>query len=164
MMYGMSGAPIAPDLPYAQEVTAGCSQNGLVIFPPIVAYAIAWHESIGGQVNGLWPSAATVVSGDGGHGLFQLTSYVPPNWADPLGNTQCAVHGWLAPDTLHWISAIPGIGGDDLIRCVAASFNAGWGGAWQGHMQGDVGRYTTDRYPDAVLRIYHNLATGGRPQ
>lgn len=158
MMFGMHGGPLPPSLPYAGAISNACGQ----LFPPLVAYSIACRESIIGEMNGKW-TASKVVSGDGGYGLFQLTSYVPAGWDDPQQNATCAVRNWLVPDMLWWRQQIPGVDGDDLVRCIAASFNAGRGGAWRGHTQGSVDLYTSDNYGAGVLQIYKNLLQKGRP-
>lgn len=158
MMFGMHGTPIPQNLPYASEISQACG----ALFPPLVAYSIACRESIIGELNGKW-CARTVCSADGGHGIFQLTSYVPAGWDVPETNAVCAVRNWLVPDMLWWRSQIPGVEGDDLVRCIAASFNAGRGGAWKGHTQGSVDLYTSDNYAAGVLQIYHNLLQKGTP-
>ncbi len=157
MLYGMSGGPLPANLPYAQDVIAACGSN----FPPLVAYSVAARETIMGQLAGEW-NAATVVSGDGGHGLFQLTSSFPSNWQDPQANARYAMENWLVPDMNWWRSQIPGLQGDDLIRCIAASFNAGRGGAWRGHQEGSIDLYTTDNYGSGVLSIYKSLFLTGK--
>lgn len=158
MMFGMHGGPLPPTLPYAGAISAACGQ----LFPPLVAYSVACRESIIGEMNGKW-DAATVVSGDNGHGLFQLTSWFPQHWEDPQTNAIAAVRNWFVPDMLWWRDQIPGVQGDDLVRCIAASFNAGRGGAWNGHIAGDVDKYTTDNYAAGVLQIYRNLLQKGTP-
>lgn len=165
MLFGISGKPVPTNLPYAMPINQACTIPGRS-FPPCLVYAIAWRETIFGQTIGLW-NASTVVSGDGGHGLLQLTSSFPAAWQDPSVNIGFAIQQFLMPDLIWWTQQIPGIQGDDLVRCVAASFNAGREGAWRGHMEGNVDKYTTggDRGPYAadVLNIYHNLVMRGAP-
>lgn len=91
MMYGILGVPVPAHLVYAEEINAACGD----FFPPCLAYAVANRETIRGERGGLW-RAATVVSPDGGHGLFQLTSWVPDDWADPARNAFWAVSRWLS--------------------------------------------------------------------
>jgi len=158
MRWGISGRPIPEGLPYADAITLACFAPQL---PPCLAYAIAAIETIGGEVNGSW-NAATVISADGGHGLFQLTSYVPEGWATPLTNASCAVADWLEPDAQRGFQEL-GMVGDNLVRVVAACFNAGWGGMMAGHRIGDVDRFTTHRYAERALGKFHKLMAGQSP-
>lgn len=120
MIYGLSSAPVPASLPYAGAVNAACLE---LQFPPCLAYGIANRETIRGERNGLW-NAATIISSDGGHGLFQLTSYVPPGWNNPSVNAYAAVIGWLRKDAQFW-NASHGFRDMTLAKAVAASFNAG---------------------------------------
>lgn len=156
MNHGISGAPIPSGLPYADIIQAACEQRN---FWPCVAYAIACNETIIGQLNGKW-DAATVVSEDGGHGLFQLTSSWPDNWEDPAANTAYALDHFLLNARDEWLTWSKGIEGTDLVRAIAATFNAGFGGAWKGHENGDVDLYTTDDYGARAAAIYERLITG----
>jgi hypothetical protein len=157
MRWGISGAPIPPTLPYAQYVSL---ETARFDFPPLFAYAIAARESIMGQLEGKW-NAANVISGDGGHGVFQLTSWYPdPGWDDPQINAHYAIADWLLPDSVFWFRNY-GMTGDDLIRCTAASFNAGLGAAIKAHAAGDVDAVTSDRYGAGVLAIYKQLLAKG---
>lgn len=159
MRWGISGAGILASLPYAKDVGGEATK---LDFPPLFAYAIACRESIIGQLNGEW-NAASVVSADNGHGLFQLTSWWPdPGWDDPAVNAHYAILDWLIPDVRYW-TRHEGLAGEALIRCVAASFNAGLGAAINAHAAGDVDACTTDRYGDNVLRIYDSLLKTGSP-
>lgn len=157
MRWGLYSGGLEPSLPYVTDITGACAVEN---FPVAVAYAVAWHETIEGETNGLW-SAATVVSDDGGHGLFQLTSSYPDDWQLPKSNADYALTQFLVPFVSFWFNAKET--GDNLVRCVAASFNAGLGGAQQGHSRGDVDLYTTDRYGEAVLAVYLNLLGKGKP-
>lgn len=132
MIYGILGAPIPvvdPPLPYAGIIQTVCEQKS---FPPCFAYAVAWGETIGGQVSG-WLSltygqkitAATVISPDQGHGIFQLTSSWPLGWDDPFTNTCYAVAHFLRPALDYF--AGKGHGGDALVDIVADAFNEGSG-------------------------------------
>lgn len=118
-------------------------------------YAIACNETIVGEVNGKW-NAATVVSDDGGHGLFQLTSSFPDNWQDPTANADYAASHFILPDWEVWVGRY-GLYGDDLVRAIAASFNAGLGNAIRGHDIGNVDAYTTDNYGQRALSLYTKL-------
>lgn len=160
MKYGLSGAQVPVDLRYAGAInSAGWS----CAFSPALAYAVAWRETISGEAAGLWPTAAGVVSSDGGHGLYQLTSWVPDDWADPAKNAYYAVHDWLAVDAVRWFSEYRLVGGP-LVRAIAASFNAGFNAARKAHELGDVDLITTDRYGDGVLKIYQQLLATGSPR
>jgi hypothetical protein len=158
MKWGIMSGNLDQSLPYAIPITYVCKNAD---FPIAFAYAIAWHESIQGEVNGKW-TASTVVSGDGGHGLFQLTSSYPEDWSNALANTEWALDEFLLPDVAVWVNEF-GLSGEPLIKCVAASFNAGLGGAEAGHARGDVDLYDTDHYGARVLAIYQNIIATGRP-
>jgi hypothetical protein len=150
---GISGAPVPTSLPYSNNINDAAIQTD---FSPIFLYSICWHESIQGEVDGFWDDASTVISNDGGHGLAQLTSSYPTDWADPTANAQYAVTNFLLPDMAVWTEQF-GVTGDILIKCVAASYNAGLAGAEEGHSQNDVDLYTTDEYGQAVLNIYYDI-------
>jgi hypothetical protein len=120
MTYGISGASVPASLLYARAINDAAVR---LDFSPLLAYAVANRETIREQTAGVW-NASAIVSGDGGHGLFQLTSYVPPNWQEPYVNAHWAIVRWLAPSlahyaTIHMYTGIP------LMRCVADTFNAG---------------------------------------
>jgi len=177
MMWAVSGASIPASLKYADPITRACAayRNG---FPPCFAYAIAWNETIGGEYAGIW-TASTVVSPDGGHGLFQLTSpeeFIPQMWTDPYQNGVAAVAHWIMPDVTFWVDL--GLSGPTLVRAVAASFNAGIGGvdpntgeasgAYGGHLRhGDVDAFTTKSdgvgYGQRALNNYVRLIAGQQP-
>jgi hypothetical protein len=152
MRDGLAAGPLPPTLLYAAPIEAACEIPPS--FSPLVAYAIAQNETIDGEKNGSW-DAATVVSADGGHGLFQLTSSYPSDWADPLANATYAVEHFLLPAETFWSNM--GMQGNDLVRCIAAEFNAGRQGALDGHAEGDVGKYTTDHYDQRALANYQAL-------
>lgn len=162
MRWGIQGASLPTDkgLPYIDVVTAACAA---VNFPPCFAYAVAWRETIRGQVGGKW-DAATVVSGDGGHGLFQLTSYVPPGWNDPLTNAEAALKYWLLPNTNSFYDHF-NLSGDNLVKAAADAFNRGYGAVSRSLSNGqdpDVGSANGD-YGSDVLRQYKRLASGEAP-
>lgn len=156
MQFGISGKPIPPALRYASAINKACGDT----FFPLVAYAIACNESIVGEIAGKW-NACTVCSADGGHGLFQLTSSWPAAWDDPDANARYAVQHFLYPALLQWRVNAPNVLGDDLVRAIAATFNAGFGLAWDGHKRGDVDLYTTDRYGQRALSYYRSLESSG---
>lgn len=159
MIYGMSGAPIPLALPYASNVTAPCISHDV---PPCLLYGIAWRESISGELLGLWPDAATVVAPDQGHGLCQLTSSWPDDWAIPSANVDYAITEFVLPAIRYW-HGLQGFSGDTLVLLVAATFNEGLGAAEKYHASGDVDAGTTDRYGHGVLANYRNLVNGLRP-
>ncbi len=156
MRNGIGAGPLPDGLLYREPITQACAAPPT--FSPLVAYAIATIETIGGEQAGSW-DAATIVSADGGHGLFQLTSSFPSTWEDPLANADYAVVHFLYPAEVFW--AEKGFQGDDLVRCIAAEFNAGRGGAEQGHAEGDVDKFTTNHY--AARALAHYTALKGTP-
>ena len=162
MIYGISGAPIprgvTPPLPYRDTIQRPCEE---LQFPPCLAYAIAWRESISGEVHGSW-NARTVLSGDGGHGLFQLTSSFPEGWDDEAINVRYALSNFLIP-ALHQF-ARRDLRGDGLVQLVAASFNAGESAAWEAHLAGNVDLATTgNNYAEKALENFHRLIKGEPP-
>ena len=156
MRFGVSGQLVMRGLLYADTTNHVCVSYD---FFPCVAYAIFWQESIEGEVNGKW-DAKTVVSGDGGHGIGQLTSSWPDNWQDPVANITYAVEHFMVPALQDWQNLLHG---DDLVRAIAATYNAGFGQAWNGHVLGDLDMYTTDRYGERALATYRSLTTTGKP-
>ena len=158
MRFGISGHPIPAGLPYAAEITTACAAEDM---PPCLLYALAWRESIQGEVNGSW-NAATVVSADGGHGLFQLTSSYPSNWADPTHNAAYAIADFVSPTIDYW-NGIHKFTGETLVLLVAATFNEGLGAAIRYHAEGDVDAGTTNEYGHGVLAIYRTLISGQKP-
>jgi hypothetical protein len=159
MIFGISGAPIPATLPYASNVTAACIQGDM---PPCFVYAIAWRESISGELEGLWPNASTVVSTDNGHGLMQLTSSWPDNWAIPTANAEYAIDEFILPAIRYW-HGLQQFSGDDLVRLVAATYNAGLGNAIKGHEAGNVDLYTTNNYAAGILANLKALVAGLKP-
>jgi len=158
MIYGISGSPIPAHLPYAAPIQAACQDAN---FPPCLAYAVAWRETVRGEKNGSW-NAVTVVSGDGGRGLFQLTSSYPSDWENLNGNIAYALAHFLVP-SLHFFAGT-GLRGDDLLRCVAGSFNEGEGQALLDHWAGNVDLGTTGHdYAQSVQSNFHRLIAGQDP-
>jgi hypothetical protein len=159
MLYDISGVAIPKQLLYAATIQAPCVELG---FSPCLAYAIAWRESISGEVNGTW-DARTILSGDGGHGLFQLTSTFPEGWDNEDVNVRYTLSNFLIP-ALHQF-ARRGLRGDNLARLVAASFNAGESAAWAAHLAGNCDLATTGaNYATCVLAGYHRLIKGESPE
>jgi hypothetical protein len=154
MRNGLSAGPLpaALNLPYAADIERACEQAPT--FSPIVAYAIKINETG-------YDDPPTIVSDDGGHGLFQLTSSFPSDWQEPYSNAYYACQHFLIPAETYWSGL--GYQGDDLVRCIAAEFNAGRGGAMRGHDAGDVDEFTTNHYADRALTNYTALLNGQRP-
>src|SRR6266567_741831 len=98
MIFDVSGAPIPSDARYADAINLAAVE---LDFPPNLAYAIANRETIRGERNGKW-NAATIVSFDQGHGLFQLTSWWPARWDGPKTNAHWAIVRWLQPSLHHY--------------------------------------------------------------
>ena len=59
-----------------------------------------------------------------------------------------------------WVSQY-GFSDNTLIRCTAASYNAGVAGAEDGHTQGDVDLYDTDNYGARALSVYLSIINNG---
>jgi soluble lytic murein transglycosylase-like protein len=150
MKNGVSGAPVPVDFPYSGIInTLGLQYD----YPPCLIAAIKFNETGLGH-------DPTVVSGDGGHGLMQLTSSYPSDWANPTANFTYAIEHFLIPAWSDWVDTEEG---DNLVRCVAATYNAGYGNAWAGHVEGSVDKYTTNNYGARALEAYTTLVGGGIP-
>jgi len=159
MQFGIEAGIIPSHLPYSSPIQEACQAADL---SPALAYGIAFRESIRGELAGLW-TAATVVSGDGGYGLFQLTSSYPKNWDQPRANADWALSQFIKP-ALTFFSA-QGLTGEALIRCIAAAFNAGLETAWEAHNNGNVDACTTGcDYAADVFAIYSAIIAGRTPQ
>lgn len=159
MRWNIASEPLDKNLPYSEEITHAAFTSNT---PALLLYAIAWRETISGEASHQW-TASSVVSPDGGHGLMQLTSSYPTSWPDPYDNALYACDNYIIPDALYWYRMY-GYSGETLIRCIAASFNAGLEGAEAGHAKGDVGLFTTNDYSGGVLKIYQSLLATGRPE
>lgn len=160
MKYGITAGVIPSHLPYAATILRNCIAYG---FSPALAYAVAWRETVRGEMNHEW-TASTIVSSDGGHGVFQLTSSWPnPGWDNPETNTQYALHHFLIPGMYYF--AAKGMRDEALIRCIAAGFNAGDLTVWEDHVTyGDVDIGTANHdYAADVLRQYTSLIAGQDP-
>jgi hypothetical protein len=157
MRNGLSAGPLPTTLPGAPIIERACEGSaaaGLVTFSPLVAYSIKANET----GSSLTPD---VISDDGGHGWMQLTSSFPSNWADPYTNVVYAVERFLLPAEAYWAGR--GFTGDDLVRLIAAEYNAGRTAAEDGHAQGDCDLYTTDKYAARALSHYQALLAGQSP-
>lgn len=162
MIHGIAGNPIPAHLKYAQAVQNACEAKN---FPPCLAYAIFWRESIAGEVAGSW-TACSVVSGDGGYGLGQLTypftqPWPPTNWEDPGVNASLALEHFMVP-ALEFFSS-RGLVGYPLVACIAAGYNSGIDTAWENHLKGNVDVGTINGYAAAVLANYQRLIAGRDP-
>lgn len=159
MIYGIQGGTIPAHLPYAKTITDAMNAAN---FSPILGYAIAYRETIRGELDHSW-CASTVLSADGGHGLFQLTSSWCDNWKDARANADYAAAHFLVPSMYYF--AAKGMRGEDLVRCIAAGFNEGAVTAWDDHQtygNVDIGTANHD-YAADVLRQYLSLAAGQDP-
>jgi hypothetical protein len=154
MIDGIVAALVPSSMRYSAQV------NGAAIeckFSPLVIYAVAWNETIEGEVSTNAWDAATVISGDGGHGLCQLTSSYPENWQDPRSNAIYAINNFLQPAQDFWSAAPYQFTGDNLVRAMLAEYNAGRGNALAGHAAGNIDLYTTNKYAARGLDMYHKL-------
>ena len=152
MRNGIVAGTLDPALPFAAEITWAATQAD---FSPLLAYAIKWNETAA------LPDAATVVSADGGHGLMQLTSAFPPNWADPYANALYAIDNFLEPAETYWAAELQG---EDLVRAIAAEYNAGRSAAIHAHAAGDIDAATTNNYAARALATYLRLCQGEPPE
>jgi len=156
MIHGIDSGKIPTQLIYAEIIQKAADDANV---SALLCYAIANRETLRGQRAGSW-DAASVVSADGGHGLFQLTSSWPSDWADPSANTAYAIAHFIKP-AMDWLVE-QGLEGDALIKGIAASFNAGLGAAWNAHVsQNDFDACTTGNdYASDVLANYLALHSG----
>jgi hypothetical protein len=167
MRNGISGASVPLQLLYAGEINAATLRES---FFPLLTYAIAEVETIEGERAGRW-DAATVVADDGGTGLCQITqedwwsSEMIFDWnaitrTNPYDNTCFALRYFLIPAEEFWVANYA-FQGNDLIRAIAAEYNAGRNLALAGHNAGNIGLYTTPEngvlYTDHVLANYTKL-------
>ncbi len=152
MRNGISAGPLPQiNLPFGTVVEKASDDAD---FSPLVVYAIKVNESGDG-------TDPAVQSDDGGHGLMQLTASFPQNWADPYANVAYAIVNFLIPAENFW--AGQGFSGDDLVRAIAAEYNAGRFQALAGHNAGDFDRYTTNAYAARALAHYTALRAGQSP-
>lgn len=174
--WGISGAPVPAFVPFAAEITAACAAypGG---FPPCFLAAIKINETDGSHnpsemQEGTWPGSDFLALPDGsgpdsnnpaGHGPFQLTAQWPSDWADPRASASYALRYFLAPAIQFFLDRVSGISGSPLVKCGAAAFNAGPGGAWAGYVDGSVDKYDTDGYGERAVLAYEALVEGKRP-
>lgn len=162
MRWKISGLPLPVGFPFRNEITEACDR---VDAPPCLVGAIKLNET-GMSTNaaelqdGCVPGTEKMPDGsDAGHGIFQLSSSWPSDWNNPLANAVYAVRVFIVPAITFWYSA-HGYTGDDLVRCVAASYNAGISAAWVGHLEGSVDAFTTDDYAQRCLAHFQMLVAG----
>lgn len=153
--YGIADKPVDARLPFAQVISEAALARG---FSRSFLYAIAWRETLCDEAIA---DPATFISGDGGHGVFQLTSSFPQNWQDVGESAMYAIDNFLFPAVVYL--ADEGLRGDDLVKVAAAAFNAGLTAAWNAHLAGNVDAVTTNNYGAGVLAIYHTLVNTGEP-
>jgi hypothetical protein len=172
MKWGLSGAPVPANLPYAAAVNKAAFDTQA---SPCALYAIFWRETISSERSG-WlvqaygpgTTAANVISGDGGHGLGQLTDSFPPEWADPYTNACYAANKFYDPYLLKWLNR--GYTGTTLLKLASDDYNAGDSAVEAAHESGSADAATTGgNYGTDVVTIYLNLLAGrdpdtGRPQ
>lgn len=150
MKDGISGAILPAAFPYAKIINNLALQ---VDFFPCLVGAVKMNETGLGK----GPTTETDISGDGGHGIMQLTSSYPSTWQEPAANIGYAIDHFLLPAYAYWREHLQG---NDLVRAIAATFNAGLGNAQAGHNEGNVDRYTTNYYAARALRHYQDLTKG----
>ncbi len=162
--------PAALALPFRAEVEAACAV--MPTFSPLVAYAVKYCETgLSTDPAELQKGAdpVTMLMPDGsnaGRGIFQLTSSFPLHWRNAYANALYAVERFLLPAEWFWAGQY-GMQGEELVRAVAAEYNAGRLGAIQGHDVADVGLFTTFSdglsYADRCLLYYQHLEKGEMP-
>lgn len=157
MRDGIMSGRIPMQLPYAKAIQAAADTNNE---SAALMYGIAQRETIRGQRAGLW-IASTVVSPDGGHGLFQLTSSYPSDWQQPQSNACYAAEHFIAPARAFFVAK--GLLGESLIRCIAAAFNAGLETAWAAHLDGDCDACTTGGDYGADVFTTYNAIVHNQP-
>jgi hypothetical protein len=160
---GIVATPLDLSLPIAKQINAACLTAD---FFPYVLFAIKKNES-GNSIDGsMLQYGADPVTGllpDGtnaGRGLFQLTSSWPPHWEDPYVSALYAIDEFLEPAEMYWSNELQG---NDLVRAIAAEYNAGRRQAIAGHEAGDIDRYTTNHYAARALTTYLALLNGEVP-
>lgn len=130
--------------------------------PPCLVYAIRLNETSEGDPptvleDGANPDTGLLPNGDNaGHGIMQLTSSWPSDWANPSSNIEYAIAHFIKPD-LEQAVIDTGLQGDGLIRFVGAAYNSGYGAALRNHNLGDVDLGDTNRYGDRVLKHFNDL-------
>lgn len=154
MQNGISAALVPNEFPYADIINV---QATFQDFFPCVVAAIKVNETGLGQ----GPTTENDISGDGGHGIMQLTSSWPSDWQEPELNIEYAIEHYMVPAYEYWLGKLQG---DDLVRAIAATYNAGLGNALAGHANGNLDEFTTNNYAARCLSHYQALITGVIPQ
>jgi len=171
MRYGISAAPLKPGLLYGEPIQAAAVIQPS--FSPPWLYAIAYRESIRGQLAGLWPSALTVVAPDNGCGICQVTpadwwepwlhaAWNAIDWKDPEANAAFAVAYFLLPAQTFWATEV-GLAGTDLLRAASAEYNCGRELALEGHAAGNVDLHTTGGDYAADVALNYTRLVNGQP-
>jgi hypothetical protein len=169
VQYGIEDRMLDPTLPFAGDITAACVKRN---FSRDVLYAIGWREAIGEYglaaatklQDGADPATGLMPDGtNAGHGAFQLTSSWPGNWQDVAISAIYAIDVFLQPNLNSIRIWAPALLGDELVKVLAASYNAGLTAAWNAHLAGNVDAATTNNYGAGVLAIYDSLVEIGRP-
>ena len=168
MRWGVSGAPVPSFVPFAAEITAACAAypGG---FPPCFLAAIKlneteWSTDPAQLQDGANPTTLCLPDGSAaGVGPFQLTASYPANWRDPQASADYALRCFLAPAVQFFLDRVPGIGGVALVKCAAAAYNAGEGGAWTGYEEGNVDLLDTNGYGARAVLNFETLVAGRRP-
>jgi hypothetical protein len=165
MRDGISGAALPAGFPYKSVIETACFASNC---SPCLVGAIKMNETGLNAVDAELQDgcdASTGLMPDGsncGRGPMQLTSSFPPDWSTPSSNFAYAITQFIMPAWTYWVNA--GLQGYDLVRAIAASYNAGIGGAQQGHDQGNVDLYTTGGdYGANALANFQSLVAGTIP-
>lgn len=166
-MYGISASSLPDGFPFEHEIALACIERN---WWPCLIGAVKLNET-GLSTNpheleeGANPITGLLPNGDNaGHGPMQLTAKWPADWFDPKANFLYAIDEYLAPAVSFWV--MKGLQGDALIKCVAASFNAGLQQAWKWHVDHSDVDYNTTRdgegvpYGARALAHYHALLQG----
>jgi hypothetical protein len=151
MRDNVSGTPVPSGFPYSTLINQIAAANNVA---PCLVAAIKINET------GL-NDPPDIVSGDGGHGLWQLTSSYPSDWADPEANCTYAVQNFIVPAWEYWAGC--GQTGEALVKCIAAEFNGGRGNAQAGFDEGNVDAYTTNNYGARAVANFQSLISGQIP-
>ena len=151
MRDGIAGTALPVQFPYKAIIEQVAFNNKV---SPVLVAAIKMNET--GLGHG--PETENDVSFDGGRGIMQLTSSWQDPWEDPFTNIDYAVEHFIVPAWTYWASQ--GLQGDDLVRAIAATYNAGLGNAIAGHRNGNVDEFTTNNYGARALVNYRNLRDG----
>lgn len=164
MRDGISGHLCPNGVPFAGIIN---TESLAADFFPCLVAAIKLNETgLGTNAACLQDGAnpATGLMPDGsnaGHGIMQLTSSWPSDWNTPDGNIRYAITQYLVPAYEAWRGKLQG---SDLVRAIAATYNAGYGNALRGHEEyGNVDQFTTNGYGSRALANYVALVGGTVP-